>query len=79
MLIQDYASQNVDWQQIARKNIFPYFPERLLSMQETHQNLINGYETIFSKVQQIYPLEDNVTLVIYVGIGCGAGWVTIGA
>ena len=76
MQILDYASQNVDWQQIAREHVFPFLQERLPVMQEAHKNLLNEYETIFDKVQKLYPLEENITLVIYVGIGCGAGWVT---
>jgi len=72
----DYASQNLEWRQIAQENVFPYLRERLPFMQEAHQNLLNEYEKIFAKVQKSFLLEDKVTVVIYVGIGCGAGWVT---
>ncbi|MCX6038339.1 MAG: hypothetical protein NTW99_10695, partial [Chloroflexi bacterium] len=32
--VEDYASQNLDWRQIAREKVFPYLNERLPAMQQ---------------------------------------------
>ena len=74
--LDDYSTQNLDWRQIARERVFPHFTERLSDMQQAHQNLIELCVPIYSKIQQAFEFESNVLLVIYVGIGCGAGWAT---
>ncbi len=75
--VEDYASQNLDWRQIAREKVFPYLTERLPAMQQAHQNLLELCEPIYSKAQQVLALDSKAIFVIYVGIGCGAGWVTL--
>jgi len=74
--IEDYSSQNVDWRQIARDKVFPYLAEWLPSMQRVHQNLLQLCEPIYSRVQHRLDFDSRVLFVIYVGIGCGAGWAT---
>ncbi len=74
--IEDYSSQNLDWRQIAREKVFPYLTERLPAMQQAHQNLLELCEPIYSRAQQALAFDSKANLVIYVGIGCGAGWVT---
>jgi len=76
MQIEDYSSQNLDWRQIAREKVFPYLTERLPAMQQAHQNLLELCEPIYSRAQQVFAFDSKATFVIYVGIGCGAGWVT---
>ncbi len=74
--IEDYSSQNPQWRQIARQRVFPYLAERLPTMRQAHQNLLELCESIYSRAQQVLAFESNAIVVIYVGIGCGAGWAT---
>ncbi len=74
--LDDYSSQNAEWRQIAREKVFPYLAKRLPAMQQAHQTLLELCEPIYSRVKQVFAFESDVILVIYVGIGCGAGWAT---
>jgi hypothetical protein len=74
--IEDYASQDLDWRQVARAKVFPHFARRLPAMQVAHQNLLKACESIHARAQKALGFDDPVTFVIYVGIGCGAGWET---
>ena len=74
--IADYAEQNLDWKEIAREKVFPYICERLPAMQEARENLVALCPTIYFKAQETLGFEETISFVIYVGIGCGAGWVT---
>ncbi len=74
--IEDYSTQNVDWRQVAREKVFPYLAGRLPAMQEAHRNLLELCVPLYSKAQQVLTFDSDLTLIIYVGIGCGAGWVT---
>ena len=72
----DYSSQNEDWRQIAREKVFPFLAERLPAMREAHENLLASFVPVYSKAREVLRFESDVVVVIYVGIGCGAGWVT---
>jgi len=74
--IDDYAAQGVDWRQIAREKVFPYLPERLAAMQEAHSHLLELCVPVYARAQQVLGFESSAILVLHVGIGCGAGWVT---
>lgn len=74
--IEDYATQGLDWRQIAREKVFPYLDERLAAMQEAHGNLLELCVPIYSRAQHALAFDACAVFVIYVGIGCGAGWVT---
>ena len=74
--LEDYASQNVDWRQIAQEKVFPFLAGRLPAMRVAHGNLLESCEPIYFVAQAVLGFESDVTFVIYVGIGCGAGWVT---
>jgi len=73
--IEDYSSQKLDWRQIAREKVFPYLADRLPSMRRAHQNLLQLCEPLYSRAQQVLAFDSRAIFVIYVGIGCGAGWV----
>lgn len=75
--IEDYSSQNLDWRQIAREKVFPYLTERLPAMRQAHQNLLELGEPLYVRAQQVLDFDSKALFVIYVGIGCGAGWVTM--
>lgn len=74
--IQDYSEQNLDWKQVAKERVFPDLQERYQAMLEARSNLLRLGPVIFSKAEQILSFKTSTCFVIYVGIGCGAGWVT---
>ena len=73
---QDYSDQQEDWRQIAREKVFPFLSRRLPAMRTAHENLLEICHPVYSKAQEILGFESDLSFVIYVGIGCGAGWVT---
>jgi len=74
--IEDYTGQRLDWRQIAREKVFPHLAERLSVMQEAHRNLLKVCVPVYSRAQQALGFDCDAVFVVYVGIGCGAGWVT---
>lgn len=74
--IDDYASQDVDWRKIARDKVFPFLDSRLSEMEAAHSYLLEACPSIHSDVRSALDYYDEVLFVIYVGIGCGAGWAT---
>ncbi len=74
--IEDYAAQDLDWRQVAREKVFPYLADRLPAMDEAHHNLLDLGLPVYSKAQQALAFDGNAILILYVGIGCGAGWAT---
>ena len=76
MQIEDYSAQSLDWRQIARDKVFPFLAERLPQMEEAHHNLAALSEPIYARAQQTLGFDSSAVFVIYVGIGCGAGWAT---
>ncbi len=74
--VDDYASLGQDCRQVARQKVFPHLAKRLPAMEQAHQNLLDSCATIHARTQQALGFSDPVTFVIYVGIGCGAGWAT---
>jgi hypothetical protein len=73
---EDYTSQGEDWRRIAWEKVFPFLGQRLPAMQTAHDNLLRICAPIYSKAREVLGFESDVSFVIYVGIGCGAGWVT---
>lgn len=76
MQTEDYASQGVDWRRVAREKVFPFLPARLPAMRLAHQNLLELCEPLYARAQAALDFDGEVTFIIHVGIGCGAGWVT---
>lgn len=73
---EDYAGQDEDWQQIARERVFPFLERRLPAMQAAHKLLPDICADVYIRAQEVLGFDGDVVFVIYVGIGCGAGWVT---
>jgi hypothetical protein len=74
--MNDYASQQENWRQIASERIFPCINARLVAMQEAHQNILSTCIVICNQTFEKLGFESDMVCLIYVGIGCGAGWVT---
>lgn len=72
----DYDSLSENWRQVAKTHVFPYLAERLPEMTTAHAHLLALCETQWQQSQRLLGFEGDVTFMIYVGIGCGAGWVT---
>jgi hypothetical protein len=70
-----YEEACVHWQEIARK-LFPLLPQRLPLMRKARDNIIAASNLICTRASEKLELTFNITLVIYIGIGCGAGWAT---
>jgi hypothetical protein len=74
--VESYVSENLDWRQIARERVFPFLNDRLPAMRTAHENLPGAAASVFSAARRALGFEFDVVFVIYVGIGCGAGWGT---
>jgi hypothetical protein len=74
--VEDYASQGLDWRAIARQRIFPQIAGRLAEMEAAHDNLLQILEAVFTNARRLLRFDLDPLIVIHVGIGGGAGWVT---
>jgi hypothetical protein len=72
--LDNYAEEGSDWQEIAREHVFPYLAQRLPDMALAHRHLLENCLPVSERVCQVFGFEAEVVFVIYVGIGCGAGW-----
>lgn len=72
--LDDFANLNEDWRATASERIFPALPERLAAMQTARDNLLGVCSNIYGRCQQVVHFEQDLVCVIYVGLGCGAGW-----
>ncbi|MBN1877389.1 MAG: hypothetical protein JXA33_24415 [Anaerolineae bacterium] len=71
-----YASEGEDWRHIAKERVFPFLAGRLPEIERAYTNLQGLCEQACVEAQKALGFESEVIFVIYVGIGCGAGWVT---
>ncbi len=72
----DYAKDGKHWKDIARTRIFPFLSARLPAIRRAHRHLLAAWHPIAHAAQTILGFETDVVCVVYVGLGCGAGWVT---
>ncbi|MCK4504132.1 MAG: hypothetical protein KAW14_00830 [Candidatus Aegiribacteria sp.] len=74
---KDYSDISEDWCSIAEERVFPFLHSRMNSMEEAHANLIEFIKPMHNLAMEKFKIDDfDILYVIYVGIGCGAGWVT---
>ena len=71
-----YSEEGDDWRQVASERVIPFWSERLPSMRRAHQNLLKVCKPVYKRAQEALGFQQALTFVIYVGIGCGAGWAT---
>jgi hypothetical protein len=74
--IQNYKSQSLDWKEVAKKKVFPKLTEYLPLMCKARENLLRLLNPIYEQALKVLGLDFNITFIIYVGLGCGAGWAT---
>lgn len=75
--IESYAADGVDWRRVARRRVFPHLGPRLARMRGLHRDLTRSLPSTWASARKVLGLRLPVRFVIYVGIGCGAGWATI--
>jgi len=73
--VKNYEEMSIDWQEIAEK-LLPQVPNRLHLMRKAKDNMLDVCQPVCMKASEKLRLDFNITFVIYVGIGCGAGWAT---
>jgi len=72
--LNDYASLDEDWRVTAKERIFPVLTERLSAMKVAHDNLLNICTDVYRRARQVFDFNRDLVCVVYVGLGCGAGW-----
>ncbi|HLY76481.1 MAG TPA: hypothetical protein VKT21_01190 [Thermoplasmata archaeon] len=72
----DYRRAGASWRRVARTRIFPHLPERLERLRRLHANLRRELPRAWSRTRKALGVDFEVQFVIYVGLGCGAGWAT---
>jgi hypothetical protein len=76
MQVDDYAQDGYDWREIATKHVWPQLAEGLPAMKEAHDNLLLVVPEICQRAVQVLEMDFRPRVVLYVGIGLGAGWAT---
>jgi hypothetical protein len=74
--LDDYAALGEDWRAVAAEHVFPYLDQRLPDMVEIHCQLADICAAFYIRAQETLGLDCDLVALFYVGIGCGAGWVT---
>jgi hypothetical protein len=74
--INQYNDEGENWLNVAREYVFPDLNDRLPAMREAHVNLLELVPPLYHRAKQALGFESQIVVVIYVGIGLGAGWVT---
>lgn len=74
--IDAYAMDGVSWRTAACEHVFPFLEERLPAMRAANRLLPTVLPEVTKRAQSVLGCDMNIRFVIYVGIGCGAGWAT---
>ncbi|MCL5731175.1 MAG: hypothetical protein M1605_03540 [Candidatus Thermoplasmatota archaeon] len=74
--IESYSSDGEQWKDFAMKRIFPIDAEKIILMEEAHKNLLKVIFDLCGNPDTVRLFPSDLTFVIYVGIGTGAGWAS---
>ncbi len=74
--VADYTGQGLDWRQVAREQVFPFLEERRPAMAQAHERILRLAPWVCHLARERVGLDFSCLVVLYVGIGCGAGWAT---
>ncbi len=74
--LDDYTSLEEDWRLVAGQHVFPYLDQRLPAMKTIHRQLPDICASFYDRAQETVNLDCDLVILLHVGIGCGAGWVT---
>ena len=74
--VECHAGAGLDWREIARERVFPDLPQRLPAMEAAAKVLPGIWDRVLGRAQKTLEFREEVPGVMYVGIGCGAGWAT---
>jgi hypothetical protein len=74
--IDCYREDGLDWRATAEERIFPFYAEYLERMQIAHGCVERAFASLLHGACARYWISPQPTLVVYVGVGCGAGWAT---
>ncbi|MBN2006868.1 MAG: hypothetical protein JXA21_26175 [Anaerolineae bacterium] len=74
--VADYAESDLDWRQVAAERVFPNMAKRLPAMCEARRNLSELCIPVYARAQKALDFDSPAVFVLYVGLECGAGWVT---
>ncbi|MDO8585685.1 MAG: hypothetical protein Q7T82_01470 [Armatimonadota bacterium] len=72
--INCHAGRGYDWRQVARERIFPFLDQREAGMADARENLLRCVAPVGRTAQEVFGSDLDLVFVLYVGIGCGAGW-----
>ena len=73
--VENCKEANVNWREDAKKTL-QLVPQRLPLMQEARDNIVQICKPTYLKATERLRIDFKITFVVYVGIGCGAGWAT---
>ncbi|MEM3712773.1 MAG: hypothetical protein QXR97_04475 [Thermoproteota archaeon] len=75
--LENYEDEGLDWRTVAKEKVFSKLSEYIPLMSEARKNILTVYEPVCRRAYDMLQLDFSMILVIYVGIGCGAGWATM--
>lgn len=74
--VESYGESGADWREIAKEVVFTKLTDNLLFIEEAWLNLREAIPRAYAKFTGYWGTSLEVIFVVYVGIGCGAGWAT---
>lgn len=74
--INNYKEEGFDWYKIALKKIFPSVKNNYKMFKQAHKNIIKQYKYVIEKFKNVFSIDIDINIVIYLGLGNGAGWAT---
>lgn len=71
-----YESDSYDWRDVARQYVWPKLPANMDKMKAGRRSARRVSRQVYARAAEVLGLDLPLLFVIYVGIGCGAGWAT---